>query len=179
MTPTHLQYLLDYMGLTERTIRFIRDGESVPYYWADTVDEETQPLVEPLIAMNQAGFLTDNSQPGSAEMQRAYVSGFLPQDTFEEIFTTISKMSTLIALTAVPGSLQLESYGVTVTLDQGQPFSFVRPGSSLYAMWGRELGKSHAVAIEESLSLVSVVFFDPEYGRVRKLFDDLAEILTL
>ncbi len=79
MPQRRLQYLLDYKALTERVVSFIRDGASVPYYFADTVDEETKPLVEPLIAMNEAVFLTDSSQPGNAEMprQRAYVSGFL------------------------------------------------------------------------------------------------------
>lgn len=66
--------------LQELTARFVEGRlRARPRYFGGAVDSETAGLVEVLTAINRAGLLTDNSQPGEGVdrwVQRAWVSGY-------------------------------------------------------------------------------------------------------
>jgi hypothetical protein len=78
-----------FRDLCELTARFVEgDLPFSPIYGAETVDEETTPLVPYLSALNWAGFLTTDSQPGEQSpewQQRATVDGYALEPTAKRI----------------------------------------------------------------------------------------------
>lgn len=76
-----------------------------PLYCSPTVDGETLPLVPYLAGLNQAGFLTTDSQPGMERpdwKQRAFVDGFALESVARRI-ARISLFSDLHVVAVPPG----------------------------------------------------------------------------
>ena len=69
--------------------------------------EETRELIKVLVALNQAGYVTTNSQPGQSmtrdgNAQRAFVRGYCTEDTYKRIDAALYGTE-LIALPRPPG----------------------------------------------------------------------------
>jgi hypothetical protein len=82
--------------------------------------------------MNEAGFVTTDSQPGvfdSAGEQRAYVEGLCAEATAERVIRELLGTD-LVVLSYAPEMSGWGSIGVTV--DDGAPFTFLGRQDSSY-----------------------------------------------
>jgi hypothetical protein len=88
-----------------------------PGYGGETLDEESEPLIDYLAALNRAGFLTDCSQPGldaGPSKQRAFVTGFAS----EAVAAHIEKLSVTTDLyVAVSRPSSINGCLMPVTID--------------------------------------------------------------
>jgi len=100
-----------------------------PHYLAPGPDEETSELIPVLAALNEWGFITDGSQPGSPDYpdQRAFVGGFA--DGHQVIALNEATMRTrLVVLAFPPGQPEHRSetwLAIPVTLDGDREFTWV------------------------------------------------------
>ncbi len=132
-------------------------------------DTETGPLIQLLAAVNRAGFVTHQSQPGipldeHRSAQRANVSGFASSDAFARLMAAAARADLII--TAARG-LAEDGFGpfFAITLDYGEEYTWdgiAEPHSELEYHYGR-------VCRPEAVSAVctawQVTLIDPEWGR--------------
>lgn len=161
------------------------DGELVwhPAEGGRTPDEETADLIPVLAAANWAGFLTDQSQPGSDEVidgehwvQRAAVQGFIRD---RQLLTRIRKIGEdpdlLVMLFRPCGDLWLNETpatfrdGVCVT-----SFGIEQSAGHLERVW-RRIGPA---AMAEVVDAWQVAIIDLQDGRNDRLWPALTEALA-
>ncbi len=88
---------------------------------------ETVPLIPVLIAVNRAGFITTQSQPGEAlddlgSAQRANVSGFASTDTFARLMAAVADADLIITAARAAPHDDLGPF-IAITLDDGEEFT--------------------------------------------------------
>jgi hypothetical protein len=128
-----------------------------PWEGGSPPDSETLPLVPSLAAMNRLGFLTDFSQPGIPDYQRASVTGFCNKAQ-AECLASISLDGELVVLTEYPGVEA--TYELPITQDEGRAFT-VLPGRPIM---DETLGlHPHTLALLADCHYVSIC--DPRWGR--------------
>jgi hypothetical protein len=150
-------------------------------------DEETAPLVPLLAALNRAGLLTDQSQPGwgpglgydgATWCQRAAVVLYADRPglaTLARLIRSVPADQLVITShgSAVPGGL---ANGVTVTEREGQPvtgFGHRLTDTALSTRWDTITDTAwNAVADAWQVTLI-----DPEWGRNSVLWPALADLL--
>jgi hypothetical protein len=139
-------------------------------------DEETTPYIPTLAAVNRAGLLTDQSQPGYDGtgfdrlrwQQRAAVSGLTAD---EELLTRIRRAGEaagLLVLISHPRLLP-QGRGATCTLRGGQPYTVFgdyMPPSLLRHLWS---GISRQ-GLAQVLDAWQVCLIDPDIGRNDRLW---------
>ncbi len=165
-----------FRDLCELSARFI-DGTSpyFPTYGAPTVDDETAPLVPYLAALNRAGFLTTNSQPGEDSpewKQRAFVDGY----ALEHVARRVARMSlyTDLHVVTVPPGLSAGFHTPVILRD------FMPHGWSCFSRSGEaEMIAEYCgpLAARELLSAWSVSVVDLSWGRTDHLWRNLSREL--
>lgn len=169
--------------LREYTARFIEGRFPYnPTYGADTVDGETEPLVEDLAALNRYGVLTTGSQPGfSGEgfdgniwKQRAYVHGRATPEKAEQL-KTVTLKSEVIAYHVWPHEDAMW-FSIPGTKSGGEATLWIgRPPRSQELLV--ESVRSKALR-KELWSLHYIELFDPVWGRTGYLMDQIREIIA-
>lgn len=161
--------------LARATIAFLRgELDSTPTHGGPP-NPETGPLLETLVSLNEAGFVTMDSQPGvvdDAGAQRAYVEGLCFEETVDRVVHGLLRTD-LVALTFAPGTSAWG--GIAVTVDDGDPFTFLgrHDGSHLEYF---DNGSPELAAVLDQLWLVQV--FDPVWGRAEELWTHLTAALA-
>ena len=147
------------------------DLEWQPRYTSSVPDPETALILEPLVALNNAGVWTDQSQPGAIdsprEKQRAFVTGYCTEETAEAI--TAAVVGTDLVALAAPCMLD-SSFQVPVTIDDGAPFTWVGGGGTPVDEY---IGEVSMEAVRAMSRGWSVEVFDPRWGRNDLLWDTL------
>lgn len=148
-------------------------------------EDETLPHVEVLAAINRAGYVTDWSQPGHAEVigydrdrwcQRAAVSGFMEAGPGIERVWRLAAASGLYCLVYRPLAQHRARRGqaaVEVTSRNGQVFTLFGVQRDRDELWGGELGRRCESTLWQSAR--EVVVCDPDWGRNDRLWPMLAE----
>ncbi|MFJ4974189.1 DUF6919 domain-containing protein [Streptomyces coeruleorubidus] len=150
--------------------------------YGDGADEETTLMIPTLAAVNRAGFLTDQSQPGYdgpgfdglVWQQRAAVSGLVGDEQLLTRIRRAGEAAGLLVLISHPRLLS-QGRGVTCTIRGGQPyttFGEYMPPRILRQVW-RGISRQASVAIADAWQ---VCLIDPEIGRNDRLWpllDDL------
>lgn len=143
--------------------------------------EETKDLIKILVSLNQAGYVTTNSQPGQSmtrdgNAQRAFVRGYCTEDTFKRIDAAIYGTE-LIALPRPPGMYHL--CPVPVTTVGGKNFTWGGMSSGESEAIAREFG---GVLNETMLATLAgswlVDVLDPVWGRTNLLWSKLKKGLV-
>lgn len=180
------------MGSVWRNARTIADVGQVMAHWLtgevrgwsghdDGVDSETLPLLPTLVALNRAGFVTTNSQPGYAGVgyggahwrQKAWVEGVI--DARSPLLNRVVRTAQAAGLTVLRGN---RHSGVTPLTDRNgeltAAISGKLPRNYLARQWScldrhaiREL-RDHGAAIN---------IVDPVWGRDDRLWPALANAI--
>lgn len=136
------------------------------------MDDETAPLVAYLAALNRAGFLTTDSQPGEDSpewKQRAFVDGYAP----ERVARRVARMSlyTDLHVVAVPPGLSA-GFHTPVILRDFMPHGW----SGFSDFGGAEMIAEHCgpLAAKELLAAWSVSVVDLSWGRTDNLWRNLS-----
>ncbi|MCG0061714.1 hypothetical protein L0F81_00170 [Streptomyces tricolor] len=150
----------------------------------DGAAEETAALIPTLAAANQAGFLTDQSQPGYDGrgfdglrwQQRAAVTGLVAD---EQLLTRIRRAGEAAGVTVFIAHPRLlpQGQGDTGTIRGGRPytrFGQYMPPSVLRQIW-RGISKP---AMAEVLDAWQVCLIDPDYGRNDRLWPALDRLFA-
>lgn len=165
-----------FKDLCELTARFVEGRLSYsPAYGAETVDEETEPLVPYLAALNRAGFMTMNSQPGEDSpewKQRAFVDGY----ALEHVAKRIARMSLytdLHIVVAPPGSDV--GYHTPVIVRDFMPHGWSGFSSvGEIEFFAEDCGP---LAMRELRTAWSISVIDLDWGRADHLWSNLAREL--
>lgn len=104
-----------------------------PWNGGSPPDSETLPLTPYLSAMNRLGYITEFSQPGIANAQRASVTGFC-EKAQAECLASLSLDGDLVVVSEYPGVEA--TYELPITQDERRTFH--RPGWPPYCR--RDLG---------------------------------------
>src|SRR4051794_36071352 len=107
------------------TIAFLRGELDQTPLHGGPPEPETAPLSPDLIELNQAGFVTTESQPGAidpAGPQRAFVEGLCSAATATRVEHGLLGTD-LVVLSFAPGTSAWGS--IVVTVDDGEPFTFL------------------------------------------------------
>jgi hypothetical protein len=129
---------------------------------------ETVPLIPVLIAVNRAGFVTTQSQPGipfdeHGSAQRADVSGFASSETFARLMGAVADADLIItAARAAPD----EDQGpfINITLDEGEEFTW-DGGAVNRRSIEADYGHDCPDAIDALCRAWQVTLIDPQWGR--------------
>jgi hypothetical protein len=131
-------------------------------------DPETGPLIPVLAAVNRAGFVTHQSQPGipldeDGSAQRANVSGFADDDAFTRLMAAAAG-SDLIITAARAGD---DDWGplITITLDMGEEFTWDGGATSRSILQDNYSETCHPDAIQALTGAWQVTLIDPQWGR--------------
>ncbi len=165
-----------FEDLCELTARFV-EGR-LPYspaYGAETVDEETGPLIPYLAALNRAGFMTTNSQPGEESpewKQRAFVDGY----ALEHVAKRIARVSlhTDLHIVVVPPGFEAGFHTPVIVRD------FMPHGWAGFSHRGdieSFADECGSLAIQELRTAWSVSVIDLKWGRTDHLWSNLAREL--
>lgn len=162
------------------------------------IDDETQPFVGPLIAINVMGsLLTTASQPGLVQgdlRQRSFLVGLTPESVAMKLHTRLNRMD--LILTAWPVATRIYeatphgvaeprggrfSGGVLVTQDGRRDYTFAGHFLDEFSHWRRILPTKVADRIGAGLCEVTAI--DPVWGRdpmdEKGLFTALMKILCV
>ncbi|MEU0030755.1 hypothetical protein [Streptomyces sp. NPDC006335] len=149
-------------------------------------DSETVPLVEALAAANEAGFLTDGSQPGELATfhelpwrQRAFVSGFVADPALARALCARAAEAGLVVRAYRPGSrvdengernaVDVTTWGARVNTGMG---NWVPPRAVRRILPGCDRR-----AVREVARAWQVTLIDPVWGRNTVLWPALGEVL--
>jgi len=177
------QQASSFQELCELTARFIEGTiKYIPGYCAETLDEESQPLVHYLAALNRAGFLTDQSQPGFDEghsKQRAFVTGFASEAVAARI-QRLSLTTDLYISVTRPG--EMNGCRMPVTIEVFRPLTCAGdPGIDEETGAFIELQHYGAVcgptAFQELQEVCYISVIDLCWGRTGYLWNELAKEL--
>lgn len=134
-------------------------------------DKETGPLVPILAAVNRAGFITHQSQPGEprdehGSAQRANVSGYAGPQAFAQLMTAVSGADLIVTAARALDDSEQRQFGplFAITLDEGEEFTWdgialARPTLE------RDHGDWHPAVIRELCAAWQVTLIDPVWGR--------------
>lgn len=128
-----------------------------PWNGGSPPDHETRPLVPYLTAMNRLGYITEFSQPGIANAQRASVAGFCERAQ-AECLASVSLESELIVVTEYPGVEA--TYELPITQDEKRTFTVLAGRSIVDETWGLH---PRTLALLSECHYVSIC--DPCWGR--------------
>jgi hypothetical protein len=137
---------------------------------------ESKDLLDVLVALNGAGYITTNSQPGQSmtrdgNAQRAFVRGYCSEDTFQRIDAALYGTE-LVALPRPPGMYHL--CPVPITTVGGKNFTWAGMSSGEPEAIAREFGGALS---EEMVSVLAggwlVDVLDPVWGRTNLLWSKL------
>ncbi len=142
---------------------------------------ETKGLIDVLVDLNGAGYVTTNSQPGQSmtrdgNAQRAFVRGYCTEDTFQRIDAALFGTE-LIALPRPPGMYHL--CPVPVTTVNGKNFTWGGMSSGEPEAIAREFGgalNDTMLGVLTTCWLVDVL--DPVWGRTNLLWSKLRKGLA-
>jgi hypothetical protein len=161
--------------LRELAARFVEGKlRARPHYFGAMVDSETEGLTGALAAINRAGLLTDNSQPGEeidGWAQRAWISGFATETVIDTLLAGCLDTD-LLVLALPPGMAQ----GARVCISRdGQKESTwsgaFEPLLELYFNGSEKL-------TSELVELWCVDIIDPVWGRNDLLWPTVQAALT-
>lgn len=163
--------LTDLCGLTERWLT--GELKSQPgYYGSVDVDEEDAPgMTESLIALNRAGFLTDNSQAGADLIewdgahwtQLASVDGYATAETVVKLRDQLEGTPYVVKVFGRPGH---SDFGAIVDVTWIDGDSHTRFGGGMAASDIRFAYQGAGTqAVEEVVDALQVVVYDPTPGR--------------
>jgi hypothetical protein len=145
-------------------------------------DPETGPLLTLLAAVNRAGFVTHQSQPGiprdeRGSAQRASVSGYADGGAFARLMSAAAGADLII--TAARASIP-ESFGplFAITIDEGEEFTWDGIALNRAAMESDYEGTCHPAAIEALCRAWQVTIIDPQWGRDDRLWTVLEAFAT-
>ncbi len=137
---------------------------------------ETKSLIPVLTAVNRAGFVTENSQPGVAiepgvaidadsSAQRATVTGFAADDTFRALTAALADADLLI--TAGRATREENAWGpdITVTLVGGEPCTWDGGVESRSELEYHHSLTCHPDAIAALCEAWQITIVDPQWGR--------------
>mgnify|MGYP001560389005 FL=1 len=155
--------------LADLTARWLAgDIASQPSYYGpvDVDEDDAAGLTETLIALNRAGYLTNNSQAGCDVIgargwqweQSAAVTGFAGDDTYRWLCNVIA--GTRFEILA--GRCQRRGPRVTVTFTDGRPyteFGVDGPGDVRFLYGGCD-----DAAVDALVAAWQVTVYDPEIG---------------
>lgn len=166
----------------ELTARWLEGGITYhPAYGAPCPDSETAELIPVLAAVNRAGFVTDESQPGfpldDKSGQRAYVTGFCSQGFVDvaRVAATVSGTD-LVVLAFVPGTESGPQ--VVVTVDDGAEFTWLGhpvDAVNIDHLYGDDLAADGVAALRAAWQ---VHMFDPLWGRNELLWSFLSMVAS-
>lgn len=158
--------------LGELMAQFIEGRIGISPTHGAPVDPETTELIPLLAAVNRAGFVTHQSQPGiprdeHGSAQRANVSGFAAPDTFARLMTAASRADLIITAARALDPSSDREFGpfFTITLDEGEEYTWdgiTLPQSVLATGWGQFC---HPRAVRDLFSAWQVTLIDPVWGR--------------
>ncbi len=136
-----------------------------PGYGGDTPDSETAGIIPTLAKLNQAGLVTDQSQPGvvdAAGSQRAFVTGFAA-DALAEAVQTACKHTDLVVVALPPLAPPSEAQ-IVVTLDGEDENTWLGRcmGTDRIDSYSEELAPEALAALAAAWELQ---IFDPVWGR--------------
>ncbi|MEV0580896.1 hypothetical protein [Streptomyces sp. NPDC050392] len=148
-------------------------------------DEETQPLLPVLVAVNRLGFVTDQSQPGSAGYgydhhwweQRAAVSGLVDDPKLRDRLVAAAEVA---GLTVVQHDMtpRRHAEGIPVTRCLGSvrtAFGRFMTVRDLRTVWQPEMiGRR---TFDKVAAAWQITLIDPEWGREDVLWAALAEVV--
>lgn len=179
----------DLAELGELTARWLT-GElaTVPSYYGPP-DAETLPIADSLAAINRAGFVTLNSQPGMLPAddgtgkvwrQRAFVDGFVGDPATVERLAELRKQGLGVVLIA-PGERGRDHVPVTEYAEIGGQSGYQVtvigsefPPRDLQYTYGGIVGAKAYAALRKAWYLA---VYDPEWGRDDRLWTALADVL--
>jgi hypothetical protein len=156
--------------------------------WRAGPDEETQPLIPALAALNRAGFYTTASSPGDDGTcsgnvhwrQRAAVEGFADADLAGRLYLAAHEAG-LITVTHDPATLPRKHWDkaleIAVTERDGSPYTwFGQQWSRREIRSRRHWGTCRRAAQDALCSAWQVTIVDPEWVREDLLWDVLAQV---
>jgi hypothetical protein len=151
-----------------------------PGYYGPAVEEETVAIGPYLAALNRAGFLTTDSQPGLdngySSKQRAFVEGLVKNPIFARLIERLALTSDLYVLVSHRG--QAAGLRIPVTIDDFKAFTFA--GDSWEDMNGEAFGIEgfsevcSEAALRELKETFYVCIIDLCWGRRDYLWQTLA-----
>jgi hypothetical protein len=150
-----------------------------PAYFGTAPDPETMPHVSTLAAINRAGLVTDQSQPGElwpAGGQRAFITGFCDVDTIDRLRHFLL-LTDLVLLACWPGA-QETTFQLPVTVDGSREQTWV---GAIFAIDELIYQYGQALSQQAVLQLVGswqVAVVDPSWGRIDVLFSEVLRALT-
>jgi uncharacterized protein DUF6919 len=155
--------------LGELTAKWLEGGlEETPSHGGPP-DPETAPLRNLLAAVNRAGFVTHQSQPGipldeDGSAQRANVSGYAASGTFARLMAAAAEADLII--TAARASIP-ESFGpfFAITLDCGEEFTWDGHAVDRATMEYDYEDTCHPAVIEALSQAWQVTLIDLQWGR--------------
>jgi hypothetical protein len=148
----------------------------LPMYLDASFAPETAPIAGDLAALNRAGFLTTDSQPGNQEddgsAQRQYVTGFC-QDAVLDALMLISTSTDLVVISH--HHLASNHASIPVSTDGGEPFTWLGRQEGDHEGWERE---ANAYLSSELAQAWYVEIFDPVWGRNELLLPTVLKALA-
>lgn len=139
---------------------------------------ETQTLIPYLAAYNRAGFLTNNSQPGTTPhdgwAQRAWVHGFCAAETADQIEAAILDTDLIVGSTAPGGDNHTR---ICVTMHNRQPHTIAGAIDAGYLI--EQYRRDIPGALPTLTGAWQIEVIDPQWGRNSLLWDRLARALNV
>ena len=108
---------VSYAAICELMAQFIQGRCAYSPIYPAPVDDETNEIATYLAALNRAGFLTIDSQPGASE-QRAFVNGFAPE-SIARVIARVTLYTDLYVLIVPPWAEG--GYQIPVGIEDLQP----------------------------------------------------------
>lgn len=156
--------------------------KSQPGYHGPADVDAVPDLLDALVSLNQAGFLTRGSQMGHDGVaalgwhwtQIAAVEGFAKPTTVARLRATLAGTPYEVHAAARPRWPRRAS-SVVVTLTDGREYTDFGGFGRERAIWGQFEGAG-SEAVAEAVDALQVVIYDPEPGR-NTLWSDLRAVL--
>lgn len=150
----------------------LRDVGSQPnWIEGDGPSLETEPLIPTLVALNRAGFVTFDSQPGAegrhGGSQRAAVQGYADTVTLGRLADELADTRFQVHATTFIGVRDFDpfagfaAFGVPVSLSRGEPVTWFGTQLSRSALRSIYEGNITAAMIDTICAAWSVTVFDP------------------
>ena len=139
---------------------------------------ETRPLISHLAAYNRAGFLTNNSQPGTPLNngwgQRAWVHGFCTAETADAIESAVLDTELIVGSTAPGGDNHTR---ICVTMSGRQPYTIAGAMDTSYLI--EQYRRDIPGALPTLTAAWQIEVIDPQWGRNSLLWERVARALNV
>lgn len=133
---------------------------------------ETSELIPVLAAVNRAGFVTHQSQPGEprdehGSAQRANVSGYCSPEAFARLMAAASGADLIITAARALDNSPQRDFGpfFCITLDEGDEYTWDGLASSRSVLDDSYGMDCHPVAVDDLFAAWQVTLIDPVWGR--------------